>query len=92
MIGSICCLSFQCHIEHVYIDREENNVWSQKYRYDIPVLHLNGKFLMKHKVLSGALEEAIENAMAGSSNERLRAFYCNKTRYNCIVFIFQVAF
>jgi len=59
-----------CHIEHVYIDREENSMWFQKYRYDIPVLHLNGKFLMKYKVLSGALEQAIENAVAGSRNER----------------------
>lgn len=27
----------------------ENQEWFEKYQYDIPVFHLNGKFLMKHK-------------------------------------------
>lgn len=28
----------------------ENSAWYDKYKYDIPVFHLNGKFLMKHQV------------------------------------------
>lgn len=27
----------------------ENKEWYKKYRYDIPVFHLNGQFLMKHR-------------------------------------------
>ena len=63
-------LSFQCHIEHVYIDKEENSAWFEKYRYDIPVIHLDGKFLMKHKVFTDALEEAIENSLSRIKRKR----------------------
>ena len=34
--------------EEVYIDEPTNKEWFKLYRYDIPVLHLNGRFLMKH--------------------------------------------
>lgn len=31
------------------ISLPENKEWYKKYRYDIPVFHLNGQFLMKHR-------------------------------------------
>lgn len=37
------------HFIEVDIDKPGNEVWKLRYRYDIPVFHLNGKFLMKHK-------------------------------------------
>lgn len=40
----------QFNFEEVHIDNPENTEWFDQYRYDIPVFHLNGKFLMKHKV------------------------------------------
>ncbi|NXT53304.1 YD286 protein, partial [Pluvianellus socialis] len=37
-------------LQEVDITLPENSVWYDKYKYDIPVFHLNGKFLMKHRV------------------------------------------
>ncbi|KFP57904.1 Glutaredoxin-like C5orf63, partial [Cathartes aura] len=37
-------------LQEVDITLPENSVWYDKYKYDIPVFHLNGKFLMKHQV------------------------------------------
>ena len=45
-------------------------MWFEKYKHDIPVIHLNGKFLMKHKVFTGALEEAIKIALTRNNKER----------------------
>lgn len=66
-------------MEFVYIDKEENNKWFEKYKYDIPVVHLNGKFLMKHKVFKDALDEAIRNAVNSSNPEKyilVKFSYC----------------
>ncbi|XP_035166545.1 glutaredoxin-like protein C5orf63 homolog isoform X3 [Oxyura jamaicensis] len=37
-------------LQEVDITLPENSAWYDKYKYDIPVFHLNGKFLMKHRV------------------------------------------
>ncbi|KGL82943.1 Glutaredoxin-like C5orf63, partial [Tinamus guttatus] len=37
-------------LQEVDITLPENSSWYEKYKYDIPVFHLNGKFLMKHRV------------------------------------------
>ncbi|NWI17801.1 YD286 protein, partial [Crypturellus soui] len=37
-------------LQEVDISLPENSSWYEKYKYDIPVFHLNGKFLMKHRV------------------------------------------
>ncbi|XP_009996456.1 PREDICTED: glutaredoxin-like protein C5orf63 homolog [Chaetura pelagica] len=37
-------------LQEVDITHPENSAWYDKYKYDIPVFHLNGKFLMKHRV------------------------------------------
>ncbi|XP_048788487.1 glutaredoxin-like protein C5orf63 homolog [Lagopus muta] len=37
-------------LQEVDITLPENSSWYNKYKYDIPVFHLNGKFLMKHQV------------------------------------------
>ncbi|XP_009877708.1 PREDICTED: glutaredoxin-like protein C5orf63 homolog [Apaloderma vittatum] len=37
-------------LQEVDISLPENSEWYDKYKYDIPVFHLNGKFLMKHQV------------------------------------------
>ncbi|XP_022108296.1 glutaredoxin-like protein C5orf63 homolog isoform X2 [Acanthaster planci] len=37
-------------LEEVYITEPENREYLARYRYDIPVFHFNGKFLMKHRV------------------------------------------
>ncbi|CAH1796725.1 unnamed protein product [Owenia fusiformis] len=36
--------------EEVDITAAGNEEWFEKYKHEIPVFHLNGQFLMKHKV------------------------------------------
>lgn len=38
------------HFHKVDITLPVNKKWYKKYRYDIPVFHLNDTFLMKHRV------------------------------------------
>ena len=40
---------FQYNFEEVDITAKGNSEWFGKYRYEIPVFHLNGEYLMKHK-------------------------------------------
>ena len=44
----------------VFIDLPENGELFEEYKHDIPVLHLNGKFLMKHKVNIKVLERRLD--------------------------------
>ncbi|XP_061464612.1 glutaredoxin-like protein C5orf63 homolog isoform X2 [Rhineura floridana] len=37
-------------LQEVDITLPDHSAWFDKYKYDIPVFHLNGKFLMKHRV------------------------------------------
>ena len=52
-------ISFQVKFEKVDITEDENKQWYRKYRYDIPVFHLNGQFLMKHRVNENLLTEKL---------------------------------
>ncbi|XP_071794222.1 glutaredoxin-like protein C5orf63 homolog isoform X2 [Asterias amurensis] len=47
-------------LEEVYIDKPENRDYFSKYRYDIPVFHFNGEFLMKHRVDEGLFTETLD--------------------------------
>ena len=46
-------------MEEVDITKEGNEAWFEKYRYEIPVFHLNGSFLMKHRVNEELLEKEL---------------------------------
>ncbi|CAB4417431.1 DUF836-domain-containing protein [Rhizophagus irregularis] len=37
----------------------ENLSWFEKYKYDIPVLHLNDQFILKHRVEQDELEKIL---------------------------------
>jgi hypothetical protein len=50
---------FQYNFEEVYITDKGNEEWYIKYKYEIPVFHLNGTFLMKHRVDEKLLEEKL---------------------------------
>ena len=54
-------------LEFVDITEEGNEEWFDKYRYDIPVIHLNGQPLMKHRVFEQAFLEALANANSRGS-------------------------
>ncbi|XP_056130888.1 glutaredoxin-like protein C5orf63 homolog [Lampris incognitus] len=48
--------------QQVDITLSENKVWYNRYRYDIPVFHFNGRFLMKHGVNTALLEQQLSEA------------------------------
>ena len=50
----------QFQYEEEYIDMPENKEWFEKYKYDIPVIHLNGKLLMMHRVDRDKLRTALD--------------------------------
>ena len=50
----------QCIYQEQYIDEPSNAEWAEKYKWEIPVVHLNGKFLMKNQVDKEMLEKAIK--------------------------------
>ncbi|KAG1926013.1 glutaredoxin-like protein C5orf63 homolog isoform X2 [Pimephales promelas] len=51
-------------LQEVDITLPENRVWFDRYRYHIPVFHLNGQFLMMHRVNSTLLEKRLDEATA----------------------------
>ena len=50
---------FQVRLEKVDITEDGNRKWYRKYRYDIPVFHLNGQFLMNHRVNETLFKEKL---------------------------------
>ncbi|XP_012968219.1 glutaredoxin-like protein C5orf63 homolog isoform X2 [Mesocricetus auratus] len=43
----------------VDITLPENSTWYERYKFDIPVFHLNGQFLMMHRVNTSKLEKQL---------------------------------
>lgn len=54
-------LFFKFVLEQVDITLPENSIWYDRYKYDIPVFHLNGQFLMMHRVNLKKLEKSLSN-------------------------------
>lgn len=48
----------------VDITAEGNGEWWDRYKYDIPVLHVDGKYWAKHRVDAGDAIDALEEAKA----------------------------
>ncbi|XP_060617976.2 glutaredoxin-like protein C5orf63 homolog [Anolis sagrei] len=46
-------------LQEVDITLPDHSSWFEKYKYDIPVFHLNGQFLMKHRVDIKELEKRL---------------------------------
>ncbi|KAM9254355.1 glutaredoxin-like protein C5orf63 homolog isoform 1-T2 [Dugong dugon] len=44
-------------LQEVDITLPENSAWYERYKSDIPVFHLNGQFLMMHRVNISTLEK-----------------------------------
>ncbi|KAL7380285.1 hypothetical protein ABVT39_014970 [Epinephelus coioides] len=49
-------------LQQVDITLPENKAWFNKYRWDIPVFHLNGQFVMKHRVDMVLLDKLLRDA------------------------------
>lgn len=58
----------QVILEKVDITAPENRSWWRAYRYDIPVFHFNGRFIMKHKADLDILNNALKDFNNGSSS------------------------
>ena len=53
-------------LEAVDITDEDKLDWFDKYKYDIPVLHIEGKYWEKHRLTSEVAIEGLEAAKAGT--------------------------
>ena len=53
-------------LEAVDITDEDKSDWYDKYKYDIPVLHIEGKYWSKHRLASEVAVEGLEAAKAGT--------------------------
>jgi len=51
----------QFKLETVAIDAPGNEEWCRRYQYEIPVLHIDGKYLMKHKVQEDILRHSLKS-------------------------------
>ncbi|XP_037365324.1 glutaredoxin-like protein C5orf63 homolog [Talpa occidentalis] len=47
-------------LQEVDITLPENYAWYERYKFDIPVFHLNGQFLMMHQVNISKLEKQLQ--------------------------------
>lgn len=54
--------SLQFVLQLVDISLPENRTWFDRYRWDIPVFHLNGRFAMKHRVDLTLLDKLLRDA------------------------------
>lgn len=52
----------QLVLQQVDISLPENRLWWDRYRWDIPVFHLNGQFVMKHRVDTALLDKLLQDA------------------------------
>lgn len=62
-------------LKKVFIDRKENVRYLRLFRYDIPVLFLNGQFLCMHKLNVQVLRDRlaalkVKGSKAGDENEK----------------------
>ena len=56
-------------LEQVDITDVDNQEWYEKYKYDIPVLHLNDKYWIKHRTTKEELSEGFKDAQDGKFTE-----------------------
>lgn len=59
LVDELQPFSHRVRLEKVDITRMENLKYLKLYRYDIPVLHLNGEFLCMHRLDAAQLEEKL---------------------------------
>ncbi|KJE90773.1 hypothetical protein CAOG_02028 [Capsaspora owczarzaki ATCC 30864] len=62
-----CQAQIPCTIEFIDITRPENATWFEKYKYDIPVLHINDQFAMQHRFDEAKLMAALKQAAESTS-------------------------
>ncbi|CAJ1951924.1 unnamed protein product [Cylindrotheca closterium] len=61
---------FPHNLDQIDITDSEHKEWFDKYKYDIPVLHMETKFWIKHRMTLEEAREGIQEAMNGAFGER----------------------
>ncbi|XP_033984890.1 glutaredoxin-like protein C5orf63 homolog isoform X1 [Trematomus bernacchii] len=56
-------------LQQVDISLPQNAVWRQRYALDIPVFHLNGRFVMKHRVDLQLLDSLLRDEQGTGGQE-----------------------
>lgn len=54
----------------VDISDPEHKEWWDRYKYDIPVLHVNGQYWAKHKMTAEEAAQGLEEAFKGEMKPR----------------------
>ena len=57
-------------LDQVDITDEAHAEWHAKYKYDIPVLHLNGQYWLKHRTTNDEVRAGLLEALAGRLEAR----------------------
>ena len=66
-VKRVVALTSQPHtLETVDIGEKAHREFFRRYKWDIPVLHIDGQYFAKHRVELGELEEALRQASEGS--------------------------
>lgn len=57
-------------LEAVDITDGDNQEWFDKYKYDIPVLHIGTNYWTKHRITTEEARNGLQEAMNGSFSKR----------------------
>lgn len=67
LVEELAPFMHRLHLEKVDITKPENRQYFKQYRYDIPVLHINGEFLCMHRLDSGLLDTKLNELQKQST-------------------------
>jgi Glutaredoxin-like domain (DUF836) len=67
VLAQISCTSNHSSVslEQVDITDEEHAHWFDRYKYDIPVLHMNGQYWIKHRLSPEEATKGLEDGVRG---------------------------
>lgn len=67
-------VSVQFVLQQVDISLPQNKMWFDRYRWDIPVFHLNGRFVMKHRADVMLLDRLLQDAETQNTTDNWLIF------------------
>lgn len=57
--------SYPHSLQQIDITDEQHSDWFDKYKYDIPVLHVNGQYWIKHRITSQEAKDGLNAVLEG---------------------------
>lgn len=60
LVEELAPFMHRLHLEKVDITKPENREYFKQYKYDIPVLHINGEFLCMHRLDADLLDTKLK--------------------------------